>query len=73
MISKEILTIGYLLNILFGWVFSKLRMMSKVNLETVTSHHIISNMKIKKELDFEFIPVLDSIDFHLNNYISDKK
>ena len=72
-LSKIILNIGYFLNMILGWLFPKLRMMSKVNLETVTSHHIVSNQKIRKELDYEFIPVFDSLDFHLTNYISDKK
>ena len=72
-LSKTILNVGYFLNIILGWLFPKLRMMSKVNLETVTSHHIVSNQKIKEELDYEFIPVFDSLNFHLKNYISDKK
>ncbi|MDQ0477526.1 NAD-dependent epimerase/dehydratase family protein [Chryseobacterium sp. MDT2-18] len=72
-ISNGILKTGYVLNVLFGWLFPKLRMMSKVNLETVTSHHIVSNEKIRKKLDYQFIPVFESLDFHLKNYISDKK
>lgn len=72
-LSKGILNFGYVLNKLFGWLFPQLRIMSKVNLETVTSHHIISNRKIKEELDYQFIPVFESIDFHLKNYISAKK
>ena len=72
-LSKGVLNLGYVLNLLFGWLFPKLRMMSKVNLETVTSHQIISNKKIREELDYEFVPVFESIDFHLKNYISDKK
>ncbi|QOW11729.1 NAD-dependent epimerase/dehydratase family protein [Kaistella flava (ex Peng et al. 2021)] len=72
-LSKGILNLGYVFNVLFGWLFPKLRMMSKVNLETVTSNHVVSNKKIRKELDYQFIPVFESIDFHLKNYISDKK
>lgn len=72
-LSKGILTAGYVLNKLFGWLFPQLRIMSKVNLETVTSHQIISNKKIKEELDYQFIPVFESIDFHLKNFISAKK
>lgn len=72
-LSKTILNAGYVFNKLLGWLFPQLRIMSKVNLETVTSHHIISNKKIKEELDYQFIPVFESIDFHLKNYISDKK
>ncbi len=72
-ISKTILTLGYVLNLLFGWLFPKLRMMSKVNLEAVTSHHIFSNKKIRQELDYQFISAFESLDFHLKNYLSDKK
>ena len=72
-LSNGILTAGYVLNKLFGWLFPQLRIMSKVNLETVTSHQIISNKKIKEELDYQFIPVFESIDFHLKNFISAKK
>ena len=72
-LPEAILKLGYAFNVLFGWLFPKLRMMSKVNLETVTSHPIISNSKIKQELNYQFIPVIESIDFHLKNYISDKK
>ena len=66
-----VLKIGYFLNIILGWLFPKLRMLNKVNLETVTSHHLISNQKIKQELDYKFIPVFESLDFHLKNYLSD--
>lgn len=72
-LSKSILNFGYGLNVLLGWLFPQLRIMSKVNLETVTSNPIISNKKIIRELGYQFIPVLDSIDFHLKNYISAKK
>lgn len=71
-LSKTILNVGYFFNILFGWLFPKLRLMSKVNLETVTSNHIVSNQKISKKLNYQFIPVFESLDFHLKNYISDK-
>ncbi|QDP85928.1 NAD-dependent epimerase/dehydratase family protein [Chryseobacterium sp. SNU WT5] len=70
-ISKNFLTIGYGLHILFGWLIPPLRMLNKVNLETVTSHPVISNQKIRQELDYQFIPVFESLDFHLKNYISD--
>ena len=72
-LSKTILNFGYVLNILLGWLIPQLRIMSKVNIETVTSHHTISNKKITEELGYQFIPVLESIDFHLKNYISAKK
>lgn len=70
-VSNSILKIGHLLNIMFGWFLPKLRLMSKVNLETVTSQNILSNKKIREQLNYKFIPVMDSLDFHLKNYISD--
>lgn len=71
-LSKSVLNVGYVLNILFGWLFPKLRIMNRQNLETVTSESIVSNEKIKN-LNYQFIPVSESIDFHVHNYISDKK
>lgn len=72
-LSNGILRVGYILNLFLGWLIAPLRMLSKVNIETVTSHHQISNKKIREELDYEFIPVFESLDFHLKNYLADKK
>lgn len=72
-IPKSVLNIGYVLNVLFGWIFPSLRLLSKVNIEAVTSHNIVSNQKIKNQLHYHFIPIADSLDFHLKNYISDHK
>lgn len=72
-LSKSQLNIGRLANILFGWLIPKLRMVTKSNIEAISSLNTISNQKIKKELDYQFIPVKESVDFHLKNYINDKK
>lgn len=72
-LSKGILNTGRWLNVFFGWLIPQLKMATKTNIEAVTSSSIISNKKVKEVLNFEFIPVQDSIDFHLNNYINDKK
>ncbi|MET3036188.1 NAD-dependent epimerase/dehydratase family protein [Chryseobacterium sp. NRRL B-14859] len=66
------LNIGRLANTLFGWLIPKLRMVTKSNIEAISSFNTISNQKIRKKLDYQFIPVKESIDFHLNNYINDK-
>ncbi len=60
-------------NILFGWLIPKLRMITRTNIEAISSLHVVSNQKIKETLDYQFIPVSESIDFHLNNYMNDKK
>lgn len=71
-LSNGLLNAGYVVNLLFGWAFPVLRMMNKVNLEAVTSNNFVTNKKIKDTLDFEFIPVDESIDFHIKNYIKDR-
>lgn len=72
-LSKTVLKLGYFVNLLFGWLFSGLRIITKGNIETVSSHFILSNKKIREELNYTFIPVEESLDFHLKNYISDHK
>ena len=72
-IPSAVLTVGRVLNFVFGWLFSPLRMVDKVNTESVTSMSNLSNDKIVKTLGFKFIPVNESIDFHLENYRTDKK
>jgi len=72
-LSQSILNIGRWLNIFFGWLIPQLKMATKTNIEAVTSSSVISNKKVKDTLDYQFIPVQESIDFHLNNYINDKK
>lgn len=72
-LSQALLTTGRMANILLGWLIPKLRMVTKSNIESITSFNTISNQKIKEKLNYQFIPVKNSIDFHLNNYINDKK
>ncbi|WP_312090771.1 NAD-dependent epimerase/dehydratase family protein [Chryseobacterium sp.] len=72
-ISKSLLNFGRILNILFGWLVPSLRMITKTNIDAITSMTVISNHKIKEKLNYQFIPIKESIAFHLNNYINDKK
>lgn len=71
--SKSLLNFGRILNILFGWLFPPLRMITKTNIDAITTMTVISNHKIKEKLNYQFIPIKESIAFHLNNYINDKK
>jgi nucleoside-diphosphate-sugar epimerase len=70
-LPKWILNVGYFLNLLLGWLLPPLRLLNRINIQAVTSHHILSNNKIKERLDYQFIPITESIDFHLKNYIKD--
>lgn len=62
-----------IISFLLGWLFPILKMLSKTNIETVRNDSRVSNNKIIKFLDYQFIPVSESIDFHLKNYLSDRK
>lgn len=72
-LTKSQLNIGRIANILFGWLIPKLRMITRSNIESISSLNTISNKKIKEKLNYQFISVEESIDFHLKNYINDKK
>ncbi len=71
-LSKVQLNIGWLANIFLGWLIPSLRIITKSNIESISTLNMISNQKIKDRLDYQFIPLSESIDFHLNNYINDK-
>jgi dihydroflavonol-4-reductase len=72
-LSKGILNIGRILNILSGGQIPKLRMLTKPNIEFLTSFQKMSNNKIVKTLNYNFIPVKESLFFHINNFLVDKE
>ncbi|MFP3597348.1 NAD-dependent epimerase/dehydratase family protein [Chryseobacterium sp. SIMBA_029] len=72
-LSNTELNAGRIANMFLGWLIPKLRIVTKNNIESITSFNTISNQKVKERLNYQFIPVKDSIDFHLENYINDKK
>ena len=73
LLSQFQLNIGVLANTLFGWLIPALRMATRSNVKAISEMNIVSNEKIKSRLNYQFIPLTESIDFHLNNYINDKK
>lgn len=68
-----LLTAGRALSFLFGWLVPSLKMANKVNIEAISNFNKISNEKIKQQLGYTFIPVEESVDFHVKNYINSKK
>lgn len=72
-LKKSQLGIGRVFNVLLGWLIPPLRMVTKSNIAAVTSFNTISGRKLEDRLNFRFIPVNESLEFHLNNYINDKK
>ena len=73
LLPEFLYTIFPLISFLLGWLFPILKMLSKTNIDTVRNDSRVSNNKIIKFLDYQFIPVSESIDFHLKNYLSDRK
>lgn len=70
-IPKFLLNFAHILSFLFGWIFPSLRIVNKVNIESVSNTTPISNKKITEKIDFQFIPVSESVDFHFKNYASE--
>ena len=72
LLPNVVLKVGFYLNLLFGWLFSPLKMANKVNVQSVTEFNKISNKKIKEKLNYQFIPLEESLAFHLENYKKDR-
>lgn len=70
-IPQFLLNFARLLNFLLGWLVPALRIVNKVNVDSVSTTTPISNKKITEKLDFQFIPVSESVDFHFKNYASE--
>lgn len=71
-LSKPVLEAGRIVNILTFRLISVLRMLTRPNIEFLTSFQGISNEKITSELHYELIPIHESLMFHINNYLSEK-
>lgn len=71
-VPNGLLKVGVFLNSILGWLISPLKMANKVNVQSVTEFNKISNKKIKEKLNYEFIPLKESLAFHLENYKKDR-
>lgn len=71
LLPNFILTIGRILSFLFGWLFTPLKIISKPNIEAVNTFTKVSNKKLKEAIDYSFIPIKESVEFHLKNYKKD--
>lgn len=70
-VPKSVLNIGRGLNFLLGWLIPSLKMANKVNIDAITTDSKLSSQKIKNQLNYQFIPVEESLDFHLTHYLQD--
>lgn len=71
-ITKTMLKIGRFLNIITGGMLPGLRMLTAPNIGFLTAFPKISHEKVATLLNFTFIPVEESILFHLDNFLSEK-
>ena len=72
LVPNGLLKTGVFLNSILGWLISPLKMANKVNVQSVTEFNKISNKKIKEKLNYKFIPLKESLAFHLENYKKDR-
>lgn len=72
-IFSPVLKMASVISTLFGWLFPILQMANRVSIASVEGISNISNKKIRQTLDYNFIPVSKSLDFHLENYNSAQK
>lgn len=71
-VPNGLLKTAVFLNSILGWLISPLKMANKVNVQSVTEFNKISNKKVKEKLNYEFIPLEESLAFHLENYKKDR-
>ncbi|MEZ7526077.1 NAD-dependent epimerase/dehydratase family protein [Cloacibacterium normanense] len=71
-VPNGLLKTGVFLNSILGWLISPLKMANKENVQSVTEFNKISNKKIKEKLNYQFIPLEESLAFHVENYKKDK-
>lgn len=72
LIPNSLLDILPYFSAVFGWFIPILKLGNRTNVETIKSDSKITSKKIREELDYSFIPVTESVDFHLKNYLSDR-
>ena len=72
-ISDTLPKAAVIANYFLGWLIPKLKMATKTNVEAVTSFNKISNEKIKQAIGYQFVPIDQSLDFHVRNYIEDRQ
>lgn len=72
-VPNGLLKTGVFLNSILGWLISPLKMANKVNVQSVTEFNKISNKKIKEKLNYQFIPLEESLAFHVENYLKRKE
>lgn len=67
-IPNSILDLLPIFSTLLGWLIPILKLANKTNVETIKSDSKITNKKIREKLNYEFIPIDESVNFHLKNY-----
>lgn len=72
MLSTSILRLSCAINRLTGSFIRGLRMLTAPNVEFLTSFYKLSNCRVSKILDYQFIPLEESLSFHIGNFLDYK-
>lgn len=67
-ISNSILNSLPFFSVTLGWLIPFLKLGNRTNVETIKSDSKITSKKIRETLNYTFIPIDESVDFHLKNY-----
>lgn len=73
LIPKAFLNAGRILNFLTGGILPGLRLLSGPNIEFLSTYQKIAGSKLGKLLNYNFIPVQNSVDFHIGNIMESKR
>lgn len=68
LIPNSVLDLLPFFSAILGWCIPILKLGNRTNVETIKSDSKITNKKIRETLNYTFIPIDKSVDFHLKNY-----
>lgn len=63
-----VLKLGVGLQFLLGWLVPPLQLLNAVNVRALCSRSKVSSQQFKNEFNFEFIPVEESLNYHLHHF-----
>ncbi|SDE03965.1 NAD-dependent epimerase/dehydratase family protein [Riemerella columbipharyngis] len=72
-VSSSVLRAVGKLASLVSWAIPLLRAVNLANINALITDGKVSNEKIKNLLDYDFIPVEESLEYHLNHYLNHKE
>lgn len=72
-LPSSLLKLAVGLNFLLGWLIPPLRMLNSVNIKALCSQNKESSEQFKNEFDFDFIPIEESLSYHVQHFKNKEK